>query len=823
MAKKKSEIYSALWDACNKLRGGMDASQYKDYVLTMLFVKYISDKAKVDKNFLIVVPEGASFDDMVQLKGSKTIGEDINKKIIAKIAEANENLTGIIDKVDFDDTAKLGTGKDLVDTLTGLISVFEGEELDFTKNNAEGDDILGDAYEYLMSKFATESGKSKGQFYTPAEVSRVIAKVIGADKIKQADVTIYDPTCGSGSLLLKVAYEAQSEVSIYGQEKDITTVGLAIMNMYLHNCPMAEIKQGNTIAKPQFTKNNDTVLETFDYVVANPPFSTKSWSSGIKPDEDIYGRFDLGVPPEKNGDYAFLLHILKSMKQTGRGAVILPHGVLFRGNAEEIIRKSIVDRRWIKGIISLPANLFFGTGIPACIIVLDKSEAETRNGIFMIDASKGFIKDGNKNRLRECDIKKIVDTFNAQIEIPKYSRFVPMDEITNKDKNNYNLNIPRYIDSQPLEDIQDIKAHLIGEIPNFNIEELNNYWSVFGSVKTELFEKVDANYSRLKPEIDNIKDVISQNSDFNVYKQNYNKLYQQWTTDNKVKLKNIPLGTKPKVFINDLGNSILSKYSAGKLINKYDVYQVLMEYWNEIMQDDVYILSEIGYKIELQKNITKKNKKEIVTYYSELVPQEIVANRYFKKDVEFIDDTENKLNEIQAKKEEFIEENCADEAPLNGLSVTYSKTQKGQKQQVTEELYDGSTMTKGKVDKFIAANKNDVNLATEISLLRKYLDLFDKESALNSELKAKQQELYEKVLKKYKELSEDEIKTLVAEDKWLASLSDRVEQLLTDLTQKLSQRVKEIALRYEYKVSKLEEDREMLKKKVEKHLAAMGF
>ena len=194
-----------------------------------------------------------------------------------------------------------------------------------------------------------------------------------------------DPTCGSGSLLLKVAYEAQSEVSIYGQEKDITTVGLALMNMYLHNCPLAEIKQGNTIAKPQFTKNNDTALETFDYVVANPPFSIKSWSTGITPSEDVYGRFELGTPPEKNGDYAFLLHILKSMKQTGHGAVILPHGVLFRGNAEEIIRRNIVDKRWIKGIISLPANLFFGTGIPACIIVLDKSEAESRKLINKYD------------------------------------------------------------------------------------------------------------------------------------------------------------------------------------------------------------------------------------------------------------------------------------------------------------------------------------------------------------------------------------------------------------------------------------------------------
>lgn len=821
MAKKKSEIYGALWEACNKLRGGMDASQYKDYVLTLLFIKYISDKAKVDKNFLIVVPKGASFDDMVQLKGSKTIGEDINKNIIAKIAEANENLTGIIDKVDFDDTAKLGSGKDLVDRLTDLIAVFERDELDFTKNNAEGDDILGDAYEYLMSKFATESGKSKGQFYTPAEVSRVIAKVIGADKINKADVTIYDPTCGSGSLLLKVAYEAQTEVSIYGQEKDITTVGLAIMNMYLHNCPMAEIKQENTIAKPQFTKNNNTELETFDYVVANPPFSTKSWSTGITPNEDVYGRFELGVPPAKNGDYAFLLHILKSMKQTGHGAVILPHGVLFRGNAEAIIRRNIIDKRWIKGIISLPANLFFGTGIPACIIVLDKSEAENRKGIFMIDASKGFVKDGNKNRLRECDIKKIVDTFNAQLEIPKYSRLVPMDEIVAK--NEYNLNIPRYIDSQEPEDIQDIRAHLNGGIPNFNIEELNNYWEAFASVKNDLFTPIDTNYSKLKPEIENIKETITNSSDFVEYRKNYNNLYKEWAKENIAKLKSIPLKTKPKQFIADLGNNILAKYASAKLINKYDVYEVLMEYWNETMQDDVYMISEIGYTIELHKLVTKKNKKEIITYYCELVPQEYVANRYFKDDVKYISQTEDKLNEIQAKKDEFIEEYCSENGALYGLDVTYSKSVKKEKIEVTEELYDGSTMSKGRVEQYIKANKGNSDLSSEIALLNKYLVLFDEESALNSELKTKTQELYEKVLKKYRELSEDEVKTLVVEDKWLATLSNRIEQVLTDLTQKLSQRVKEIALRYENTLSTLEDDQEKLKNKVKQHLAAMGF
>ena len=804
MARKKSEIYGALWSACDKLRGGMDASQYKDYVLTMLFIKYISDKAKVDNNFLIEIPQGSSFDDMVKLKGSKTIGDDINKKIIAPIAEANENLTGIIDKVDFDDTSKLGTGKDLVDTLTGLISVFERDELDFSKNNAEGDDILGDAYEYLMSKFATESGKSKGQFYTPAEVSRVIAKVIGADKINKADVTLYDPTCGSGSLLLKVAFEAQSEVSIYGQEKDITTVGLAIMNMYLHNCTMAEIKQGNTIAKPQYTKNNDTALETFDYVVANPPFSTKSWSTGITPSEDVYGRFELGIPPEKNGDYAFLLHILKSMKQTGHGAVILPHGVLFRGNAEAIIRQNIVDKRWIKGIISLPANLFFGTGIPACIIVLDKSEAESRKGIFMIDASKGYIKDGNKNRLRECDIKKIVDTFNAQLEIPKYSRLVPMEEIT--EKNDYNLNIPRYIDSQPPEDIQDIKAHLKGGIPNFNVKELNNYWEAFNSVKLDLFENIDADYSRLKTDIDSIKEVVANSSDFKIYKERYNSLYSEWANENIAKLKNIPVGINPKMFINDLGNNILSKYSTTKLINKYDVYQVLMEYWNETMQDDLYIISEIGYKIELQKQVTTKNKKEIVTYYCELVPQELVANRYFKDEVKFILDTENSLSEAQSSKDAIVEEHCVEDGLLDNDS--YSK--------------DGK-LKKPDVIKYVKVNKDNSDCKEEVEILNEWLKWGEMESAYSKILVTKKQELYEKVLKKYSELTTDEIKTLVVEDKWLAILSVRIEQLLTDLTQKLSQRVKEIAVRYEYTVPQLEAEQEELKNKVKQHLALMGY
>src|ERR1022692_2542811 len=457
MALKKSELYSHLWASCDELRGGMDASQYKDYVLVLLFVKYVSDKFAGQPYAPITIPAGAGFADMVALKGKTDIGDQINKKILGPLSREN-NLS---DMPDFNDPNKLGSGKEKVDRLTNLIAIFENPALDFSKNRADGDDILGDAYEYLMRHFATESGKSKGQFYTPAEVSRVIAQIIGIhDAETTSATTVYDPTCGSGSLLLKVGDEAGTRVTLYGQEKDAATSTLARMNMILHNNPTALIAQGNTLADPKF-KDGDA-LKTFDYVVANPPFSDKRWSTGLDPLHDPYQRFQpFGTPPARQGDYAYLLHIVRSLRSTGKGACILPHGVLFRSNAEADIRRALVRKGYIKGIIGLPANLFYGTGIRACIIVVDKHDAHARKGIFMIDASAGFMKDGPKNRLRAQDIHRIVDVFNKRLEVPKYSRMVPVEEI---EKNEFNLNLPRYIDGQQVDDLQDIEGHLRGGI-----------------------------------------------------------------------------------------------------------------------------------------------------------------------------------------------------------------------------------------------------------------------------------------------------------------------------------------------------------------------
>jgi type I restriction enzyme M protein len=499
----------------------MDASQYKDYVLVLLFIKYVSDRYAGQPYAPISIPEGASFKDLVALKGKPGIGDDINKKIIAPLANANK----LSDMPDFNDATKLGDGKEKVERLTNLIAIFEDKALDFSKNRADGDDILGDAYEYLMRHFATESGKSKGQFYTPAEVSRIIAKILG---IREAETstgtTVYDPTCGSGSLLLKVADEARTPVTLYGQEKDAATSGLARMNMILHNNPTALVMQGNTLTDPKF-KNGDT-LKTFDFVVANPPFSDKRWSTGLDPANDPHERFKhFGVPPGKQGDYAYLLHIVRSLKSRGKGACILPHGVLFRGNAEGEIRRNLVRKGYIKGIIGLPTNLFYGTGIPACIVVIDKEEAHTRKGIFMIDASAGFMKDGPKNRLRAQDIHKIVDVFTKRLEIPGYSRMVSVDEI---ERNEFNLNLPRYIDSQAREDRQDIAAHLHGGIPAADIEALSDYWEFCPRLKVALFKEKRSGYLDLAVEKSVIKISIYEHPEFAAFIEGMNAHFASW-------------------------------------------------------------------------------------------------------------------------------------------------------------------------------------------------------------------------------------------------------------------------------------------------------
>ncbi len=816
MAIKKSELYSSLWASCDELRGGMDASQYKDYVLVLLFVKYVSDKYAGQKDALLDVPKGGRFADMVAAKGDKEIGDKMNK-IIAKLAEAND-LKGVIDVADFNNEDKLGKGKEMVDRLSNLVGIFDNPALDFRGNRAEGDDILGDAYEYLMRHFATESGKSKGQFYTPAEVSRVMAKVIGVGSAKSASQTIHDPTCGSGSLLLKAHDEAKStaglDLTLYGQEMDNATAALAKMNMILHDCPTAEIWQDNVLSSPHF-KERDGRLKTFDFIVANPPFSFKSWLTGFNPANDEYGRFKFGVPPTKNGDFAFLLHILSTLKSTGKAAVNLPHGVLFRGNAEADIRREIVQRGYIKGIIGLPPNLFFGTGIPACIIVLDKENAAARKGIFMIDASKGFMKDGNKNRLRAQDIHKIVDIFTRQVELPRYSRMVPLAEISDP-KNDFNLNLPRYIDSTEPEDLQDIDGHLRGGIPERDIDALERYWQVIPSVRAALFEKADRpGYSQLKVAVSDIKTVIFGHSEFTAFNESVKKLFAKWKAVHTPRLKGIAQGGKPKALIEALSEDLLETFRHARLLDSYDVYQHLMDYWAETMQDDVYMIVSDGWReaakprlIIEEKEKKSKEKPDFTVgkmkYKAELIPTALVIARYFAAEQAAIEKLEAEVAAIEQAMEEMAEEHSGEEGLLE------------------EAKNEKDKLTKASVAARLNEIQGDAEAADERKVLNDYLALIEKEAATSARVKAAQEELMAKVATQYGKLTEDEIKTLVVNDKWLATIAAAVQGELDRVSQTLTGRIRQLAERYATPLPQLIGEVATLAARVDEHLKKMG-
>ena len=766
-------------------------------MLVLLFVKYVSDKYAGVPYAPITIPEGASFTDMIALKGQPDIGDQINKRIIGPLATANK----LSDMPDFNDPSKLGSGAEMVERLTNLVAIFENKALDFSKNRAEGDDILGDAYEYLMRHFATESGKSKGQFYTPAEVSRIMAQILG---IREAETTskttVYDPTCGSGSLLLKVGAEARARVTLYGQEKDAATSGLARMNMILHDNPTAVIKQGNTLANPLFT-GDDGQLKTFDYVVANPPFSDKRWSTGIDPLNDPHERFKhFGAPPAKQGDYAYLLHIVRSLKSTGKGACILPHGVLFRGNAEADIRRDLIRKGYIKGIIGLPANLFYGTGIPACIIMIDKELAQSRKGIFMIDASSRFLKDGNKNRLRDCDIHQIVDVFTRQLEIPTYSRMVSVEEI---ERNEFNLNIPRYIDSQQVEDIQDIAGHLRGGIPSNDIDALHSYWEVCPQLRQTLFSANRPGYLDLAVEKQAIKPTIYGHPEFVAFIADMNTLFSDWEERSSATLKGLQAGCHPKGVIVAVAEDLLAHYSNKPLIDKYDVYQHLMDYWNATMQDDCYLVAADGWRAETYRIIErdKKGKEKDKGWTCDLIPKELIVNRYFADRQAAIRKQETDLESIAARMEELEEEHSGEDGAFRELDK----------------------VNKANVAARLKEIKGDREAKDEAAVLTAWLKLNTQETDFKKAIKEAEAALDALAYGKYPQLSEAEIKTLVVDDKWLAAISAAIHGEMDRISQSLAQRVKELAERYETPLPQAANRVAELEQKVAAHLARMGF
>lgn len=820
MAVKKSDLYRSLWSSCDELRGGMDASQYKDYVLVILFVKYVTDRYRGQRDALVDVPAGGSFDDLLALRNKPNIGDGTNK-VIAKLAEAND-LRGVIDLADFNDPDKLGRGKEMVDRLTALFSIFDNPALNFGANNADGDDLLGDAYEYLMRHFATEAGKSKGQFYTPAEVSRILAAVVGVEGATRATQTIYDPTAGSGSLLLKAhkrAIEATGlDLAIYGQEMDNATAALAKMNMILHGVPTAEVWQDNTLSSPHFLDGRGG-LKKFDFVVANPPFSNKSWTNGVSTDHDPFGRFEYGVPPDKNGDYAFLLHMLTSLKPEGKAAVILPHGVLFRGNAEAAIRTELVKRGLVKAVIGLPVNLFYGTGIPAAIVVLDKEGAESRTSIVMIDASKGFAKDGNKNRLRERDIHRVIDAFRNPQDVPGFSRVVPIAEVADP-RNGYNLNLPRYIPPAADPDRQDLAAHVLGGLPNRDIDALSDYWKVAPTLRAALFEPADRpGYSILRVAPAQAAELIAADTDLADHAQAMRGLLVAWVAAVRPKLVSIDAQTKPSELVADLSESLLETFLGQSLLDGYALYQDLMTVWAASMRDDVEAVRSDGWlAAAMPVPVVDKEDKDPVDYTlgsgrgkqryrSPVLPRAIVVERFCEAEGAALVLADEQVAAAQAEIDELAAEHGGEEGLLSEVV-----DEKG-------ALVKTRVTTRAKV----LRSTQDPELHEEKELVGRAVSAIAAVDVAKKSQKDAAAALETAVQAGYGGLSSDDARDLIVDVKWLTDVADFLEYELVRTHARLTDRVLTLYSRYEQTLPDLERDAGQHWERVSEHFHRLGI
>jgi type I restriction enzyme M protein len=817
MAIKKSQLYASLWSSCDKLRGSMDPTEYKDYILVLLFVKYVSDKARSQPDYLVEVPAGGSFADMVAAKGKPDIGSRMNA-IVTKLADANEELKGAVDDANWDDPDKLGRGKEMVDRISDLVSIFE-TQLDFGANRAEGDDLLGDAYEFLMRKFATLGGKSKGEYYTPAEVSRIMAKVVGMESVKRANQTIYDPTCGSGSLLIKAHDEAKRakglDLAIYGQELNNKTRALAQMNTVLHSAPTAEIWGGDsTLANPHFRVGSG--LKTFDFIVANPPFSLDTWMLGFDPKHDEFNRFPWGIPPSSKGDYAFILHVLASLKSEGKAVVVAPHGDLYRGNAEGVIRREIVKRGYIKGIIGLPPNLFYGTGIAACLLVIDKSGAGERDAILMIDASRGFTKEGDKNRLREQDVHRIVDTFAREVEIEHYSRGVPLSEV---EANGYNLSIPRYIDPGEPEDIQDIEAHLRGGIPDRDVQALAPYWDVMPGVRSALFTPDRPGYAQFTVDQQVVSATILEHAEFAAFRTAIADRFAVWASDAEERLRAFGAGGKPKALIGELSEKLLVCFRDAPLIDAYDVYQRFMEYADATLQDDLYLVSDLGWAAAAKPRpgiVIKEGKKTkwkeptdfLVAkkgWKSDLLPVSLLVNCYFAAERDGIAKLETDVVSASQAVVGLAEEYGGEE----GLLVTV--------------LNEKGALTKTAITKHLKEIRDLPDMEETRTLLERAKTLLDAESKVQGELKAAIAGLDSKIATKFDTLTDAEIVDLVTCDKWRADVYSAIELEVDRISRRLTSRVATLASRYGETLSAIATSEAEWARRVAAHLRDMGF
>ncbi|EMX4399331.1 type I restriction-modification system subunit M [Listeria innocua] len=850
------EIKRRLWDGANELRGSMDASRYKDYMLGLMFYKFLSDKTletyksiagKGQLSEAELVEEyvkdrayhGENLDKMIQsvlryfvlpehlyqtwLKDI-AIGEFEVQKVIDSLNNFERTIAVSGDSDDFQGLFSSST-IDLTDTALGsnlnersknikaLIELFQ----DLNMVALQKSDVLGDAYEYLIGQFAMESGKKAGEFYTPRQVSEVMAQIAA----KTSNITsIYDPTVGSGSLLLTVKKhlkeDVQKDLNYYGQEKNTATYNLTRMNLLLHGVhpEKMSVKNGDTLSEdwPEDpSRPAEGVL--FDAVVMNPPYSLANWNkSNLKVSDP---RFEIAgvLPPDSKGDLAFLLHGLYHLGQTGTMAIVLPHGVLFRGGAEGEIRKRLLNKNYIDTIIGLPGNLFTNTGIPVCVLILKKNRAISEP-VLVIDASRNFIKVGKQNELQEKDIARIVDTYVERAEKAGYSHLASREEIV---ENDYNMNIPRYVESINEEISHDVDAHLYGGIPQANIDELKTLQTTVKNVLDNALKPIRDGYVQLEKPMDELtnevltdKNITTKSDIIRGKSEAFIELY--WK-----KLHEINNIVDVNLLMEEMLVNIKELLSSFDGIDVYDGYQIIAEVWKKCLTHDAELIAGGGFytigRTREPNMVTKgsgnKKREEQDGWVGAIVPNELIARRLYSEELQIIEEKKARLTAVEAELSELVEAAKMEDSEENiALFESLKKNAEGEPQ----DSFESKTVK--------AELKKITKESPSYELLKKADGLIAEKSSLGKEIKAKENELKEAVYERILVLTDEEIDELVFE-KWFGTTVDDLVKLIELPLRKELDVLRQLHERYAETLDDIDEESKKLDKELEKLMSEL--
>lgn len=826
----KQQLASKIWESANKMRSKIEANEYKDYILGFIFYKFLSNKElktlenmcypkerlneiTEDNTKIVEMLQNTNgyfieyknlFSTWIEMKGDFNISNvrDALSAFTRLIKKSHKKVyDGIFNTLETG-LSKLGdTTQSQTNAVKDLIYLIN----DIPMDNKQDYDVLGFIYEYLISNFAANAGKKAGEFYTPHEVSLLMSEII-AEHLKDRDkIEIYDPTSGSGSLLINIGQTAakyikeENKIKYYAQELKQNTYNLTRMNLIMRGILPDNIvtRNGDTLEDdwPYFDENQEYEPLFVDAVVSNPPYS-QNWDSK---DKEVDARYkEYGLAPKSKADYAFLLHDLYHLKSDGIMTIVLPHGVLFRGGEEGEIRKNLIEHNNIDTIIGLPANIFFGTGIPTIIMILRKNRSNTN--VLIVDASKNYIKEGKNNKLRACDIKKIVDTVVSRKTIKKFSREVEREELRNND---YNLNISRYVDSSDDQETFDIYAIMNGGIPNKEIEKYNNYFEIFPNLKNELFESINKEYSKLKPE--NLHDYIMEHSDIKEYIKEYKEKFKTFDSYLKEELinniNNVDITTEEE----KICNSLFSRFRNISLVDKYEAFQILDDNWN-IISGDLEIINSEGIeacnKIDPIMEIKKKNGKETevqVGIKGHIIPIQFVIDYKLQDLKNDIISKENQLSEIESRISEIID--SLDEDERLEIDSTLTEETEFISKEVAKKAkeYLESSTSEGTIEKkIIEANsllENQKKLTKDI-----------KDSNKNIEIMAQ---------KEIENLNYDDICALLNK-KWIEPIIDGIDKMINNIIVNFTKNIEKLSNKYEQTLKDIDNEIHEVEKELSK-------